>query len=130
MHLIAAEETHGAANDGVIGWLNLGYAHPNPGKSIGPITDKMARDAVIAADPYVNYAGFDTNGDHIISLNELHIVVIVAGYDVSYGNGAACSPNLWAYHSSADAARHETSRGWRERHRPGRRLPGDGRMAL
>jgi M6 family metalloprotease-like protein len=95
--LAPAAESNGTANDGVIGWLNLGYAHPNPGSSTGDANRRIVRDAINAADQYVNFASFDTNGDGIISAKELHIAVIVAGYEMSYGGGGACSPRVWAH---------------------------------
>ena len=82
-----ALETHGAVNDGVVGWLQLPYAHPNAGGSYyqqvnGVIPSQaVTRDAILAANPYVNYATYDTNGDGVIEPSELHITVIMAGYE-------------------------------------------------
>jgi len=90
--LTAATETHGTANDGIVGWLNLGYSHPNTGGSTGTANQLIVKNALIAADPYINYASYDTNGDGYISINELHLVVIVAGYERSYSNS---SPSVW-----------------------------------
>lgn len=93
--LSPATESQGTANDGVIGWLNLGYAHPNTGRNTDSPNAKIVNDALKLADPYINYASFDTNGDGYISLNELHIVVIVAGYEASYDSST--TPNIWAH---------------------------------
>jgi M6 family metalloprotease-like protein len=101
--LSPAGEAHGTANDGVIGWLNLGYPHPNPGNVIGDANRQIARDAIIAANPYINFAAFDTNGDGVVSNNELHIAVIVAGYEMSYGGNEACSPRVWAHQWALDS---------------------------
>jgi len=92
--LTAATETHGTANDGIVGWLNLGYSHPNTGGSTGTANQLIVKNALIAADPYINYASYDTNGDGYISINELHLVVIVAGYERSYSNS---SPSVWGH---------------------------------
>lgn len=92
--LTAATETHGTANDGIVGWLNLGYNHPNTGGSTGTANQLIVKNALIAADPYINYASYDTNGDGYISINELHLVVIVAGYERSYSNS---SPSVWGH---------------------------------
>ncbi len=100
LHLNPATEGHGTANDGVIGWLNLGYSHPNTGSSTGAANQAIVRDALIAADPYINYAAFDTDGNNYLSTDELKIVVIVAGYEMSYGGASACMPNVWGHHWS------------------------------
>ena len=56
LSLSPVTETHGTANDGVIGWLNLGPTHPADGGLTGDEGDQIAKDALIAADPYINYA--------------------------------------------------------------------------
>lgn len=90
-----ASETHGTVNDGVVGWLNLGYVHPNTGGSTGTANQQLVKDALTAADPYINYAAYDTNMDGYISSNELHIVVVVAGFEAAYSTD---TPNVWAHH--------------------------------
>lgn len=97
--LSPATESNGTANDGVIGWLNLGYAHPNTGGSTGIANQSIVKNALIAADPFINYASYDTNSDGYISLNELHIVVVVAGYENSYDWS---TPNIWAHRWTLD----------------------------
>ncbi len=97
--LAQATESHGTANDGVIGWLNLGYAHPNTGSNTGNANQLIVKNALIAADSYINYAAYDTNSDGYISLNELHIVVVVAGFERSYGTS---TPNIWAHRWTLD----------------------------
>jgi len=92
--LAPAIESDGTANDGVVGWLNLGYNHPNTGSSTGNANQLIVKNALIAADPYVNYASYDTNSDGYISINELHLVVIVAGYEASYSNS---TPSVWGH---------------------------------
>jgi M6 family metalloprotease-like protein len=98
-----AQESYGTANDGIVGWLTLPYNHPNTGGSTSDANRQIVRDALLAADPYVNFSSFDTNGDGYISFNELHIVTIVAGYETSYGGSSSCSPSVWA---------HEWTLGW------------------
>lgn len=89
-----AAETYGTANNGVVGWLNLGYNHPNTGTSTGTANRLIVKNALLAADPYVNFASFDTDGNGVITISELHIVVVVAGYERSYYN---VSPSIWAH---------------------------------
>ena len=92
--LAAATESYGTANDGIVGWLNLGYAHPNTGSATDSRNQNITKNALIAADAYINYATYDTNGDGYISNNELHIVVIVAGFERSYNTS---TPNVWGH---------------------------------
>ncbi|MBP7031375.1 MAG: M6 family metalloprotease domain-containing protein [Chloroflexi bacterium] len=94
LSLNAAAESYGTANDGVIGWLNLGYNHPNTGTGWSVANQLIVKNALIAADTYVNFASFDSNSDGYISLNELHLVVVVAGFERSYSNN---SPSIWAH---------------------------------
>ena len=76
--LIPVLETYGTSNDGVIGWLNLGYAHPNTGGSFSNQNQLITKNALIAADPYINYASYDNNGDGYISANEIHFMFAVS----------------------------------------------------
>ena len=99
--LAPAEETFGTVNDGVVGWLTLPYNHPNTGGNLSTANQQITRDAILAADPYVNFATFDTNGNGYISFDELHVMVVVAGYEAAYGN--TCSPSVWAHEWYLDA---------------------------
>ena len=92
---IPALETFGTSNDGVIGWLNLGYAHPNTGVTTSIQNQLITKNALIAADPYINYMSYDNNGDGYISANELHIIVAVAGFETAYSSN---TPSVWAHH--------------------------------
>jgi len=86
-----ATESNGTANDGFIGWLRLEGNHPNPGSSID---STIAKNAILAADPYINYAQYDKDSDGYVEPTELSIIVIVAGYEASYGD---YSPSVWAH---------------------------------
>ncbi len=89
----AAETCGTSSNDGVTGWMNLGINHPNVGGA------NLTYAALQAADGCVNYAAFDTNGDKVLLSNELLIIVIVAGYENSYGGAQALTPNVWGHMS-------------------------------
>ncbi len=76
--MVPVSETYGTANDGVIA-VTLPYANAYPwaGK-----TERMSvRDTLIAADPYVNYGALDTNGNGSLDNTELHLVIIVRGFE-------------------------------------------------
>ncbi|RPJ47017.1 MAG: M6 family metalloprotease domain-containing protein, partial [Chloroflexi bacterium] len=83
-------ETYGTTNDGVVGWLRLAGTF-----AIGMDEREIARNALTAANPYVNYATYDTDGNGFITSTELHLVIVVSGYEQSY-----CGPTcmgVWAH---------------------------------
>lgn len=97
LSLFPAVETCGAtSNDGVTDWITLGTTHPNAG---GP---SIARAALKAADNCVNFATFDNNGDHQLTSSELVPIIIIAGYESSYGGTTALPPNVWGHQSSVN----------------------------
>ena len=89
-----AAETDGAPNDGIVA-VTLGYAHPDPGGATGDANRQITKDALLAADGYVDFASFDSDGSKGLSSSELHIVVVVAGYEESYS--ALYSPSVWGH---------------------------------
>lgn len=92
-----ASETQGTANDGIIS-VTLGYAHPNTGGSTGDANRQIVRDALIAADPYINYSSFDTNSNNALDVTEFHLIVIPRGFETAFGGtSSACSPNVWGH---------------------------------
>lgn len=95
LNLVPAAESYGTANDGVVGWLKLPYNHPNTGASTTDVNRKLVSDAIFAANPYVDFASFDTNHNGTLSSDELHIVTVIAGYEMSYGGSGSCSPRIW-----------------------------------
>jgi hypothetical protein len=92
--IVPASESHGTSNDGVVGWLNLGYNHPDTRDNTDYRNQQLSRDAILAADPYVNFSSFDSNGDRYISTTELSIIVVAAGYEYSCGS---YTPSLWGH---------------------------------
>lgn len=88
-----AAETYGTANDGVIK-VTLNYPHPNPGGSTDDRNRTIVKNALLAADAYVDFSSYDTNNNGYIDFNELHIVTITAGYEASCGSTA---PSVWGH---------------------------------
>ncbi|MGE5306681.1 MAG: M6 family metalloprotease domain-containing protein [Alphaproteobacteria bacterium] len=85
----------GLINDGIVS-VTLPYAHPNTGSTVDDRNRTIVRDALLAADSYVDFSQFDTNGDGVISATELHLFVIVAGAERSYSSNP-CGPSVWAH---------------------------------
>ena len=67
--LAPAAESSGAPDNGVVGWLQLPYDHPNFGRDFDDRETKLGVDAVKAADPFVDYKSFDTNRDGVLSVS-------------------------------------------------------------
>jgi len=93
--LTPATESFGTANNGVVGWLNLGYPHPNTGSNTDDDNQLLTRNAILAANPYVNFAAYDGDLNGYVDADELAVVVIVAGYERSYSSNLA--PNVWGH---------------------------------
>ncbi len=93
----AAEESDGITNDGVVGWLTVPDAHPGTS-----FNDQFVADAINAADSSVDFAAFDTNNDGYISVDELHIVAIAAGYEYAYVVSGSCGNSIWAHENAFD----------------------------
>ena len=53
--LAAVTKSYGTANDGIVGWLNLGYPIPIP-DTTDSRNHLIVKNALIAANPYINYA--------------------------------------------------------------------------
>jgi M6 family metalloprotease-like protein len=114
-----AHENSGTADNGVAGWYRMSFNHPYstygtdweyrtgeslpgmfPGCTSWAVGRQLAYLAIKAADANVNYAYFQTYnggpGDISLAAFELHIMIIVAGYERSYSG--APTPSTWRYH--------------------------------
>jgi len=103
LDLIPAEESYGTINDGVVGWIKLeDYYHPydlgNEQYSGTEYSQEIAHRALQAANDTVNFASFDSDNNGYISTDELHILMIVAGFEGAYG--VSCGPYIWAHHAT------------------------------
>ncbi len=93
-----APETNGTSNDGIVR-VTLNYRHPNTGSNTNYKNQNIVKNAIAAADAYVNYKSFDSDGDGLVTAAELHIITVVAGNDASYGDNA---PTIWPHSWSTD----------------------------
>ena len=88
-----AEEAEGTVNDGVVS-VTLAINHPNT-FAIDDTVRAAVKEALIAADPYVNYQAFDANANGTLATSELHIVLVFAGYEAAYNTPPP--PVVWAH---------------------------------
>ena len=98
-NLIPAEETCGVAGDGIAGWSELPYIHPNTGSAITEANLQIVKDVLTANDGCIDYASYDKNLDGGLSPDELQIIVVVAGWERAYSYS---TPSVWAHSSILD----------------------------
>ena len=91
--IAAATESWGTSNDGIIHVLSP-KNHPDQGGDI-PTSREEAREIVALADANIDYSIYDTDSNGVISPDELSIVIILAGYENSWGGDSALTPRVW-----------------------------------
>lgn len=96
INIVPARETYGAQNDGVVR-VQLSRSHP--GTKFSDTND--VADVMAAAGSYVNFASYDADGNGRISADELHVVIVYAGYEAAY---SANRPGVWAHQSGTAVA--------------------------
>ncbi|WP_438020348.1 M6 family metalloprotease domain-containing protein [Sorangium sp. So ce315] len=89
---IRARETHGTANDGIVR-IKLPVAHPNS-KNDFALIQPYLKQALVMANPFVNFASFDANGDGKVGGDELNVLFVVAGYETA---NTGKTPSVWAH---------------------------------
>jgi M6 family metalloprotease-like protein len=95
-----ANESSGVVNDGIIGWLDLSAyysSHPNPWGPYTNVNRYITKRALQVGDAFINFADYDTDGNGSISSDELHIIIVVAGFERSFSD--VSSPAVWAHNS-------------------------------
>ncbi len=105
LNLVPATESHGTVNDGVVGWMRLGATTPEAtAQSTSSFkSNRIAADAINQAMSYIDFIQFDVNNDGRVTSAELTIVVVLGGYEASFGKDATgkalasdgTSPRLW-----------------------------------
>ena len=84
IEVVPAEETSGTSSDGIIR-VSLEGNHPNTAGNTDERNQKITKQALIKAQLFIDYKQYDTNGNGKLEADELHIMVIVAGKEASYG---------------------------------------------
>jgi len=88
-----------SSNDGFIK-VRLNSPHPNPADGTSNFDTTIAIPALTEADPFIDFAQYDTNNNNQIEKDELQIMFLVAGGEQATGLG----PNdgnsgIWAHQS-------------------------------
>ncbi|AUX24332.1 hypothetical protein SOCEGT47_048690 [Sorangium cellulosum] len=89
---VRATETHGTTNDGIVR-IKLPFAHPNSKKEYA-LLQLYLKEALVMANPYVNFAAYDTDADGTIGRDELDVLFVVAGYESA---NTSKTPSVWAH---------------------------------
>jgi len=103
--LVPARESYGAANDGVVR-VKLNQNHPNTASHINDGNpwarqrEAMTTAAVRAAGGYVDFKSYDKNHDCVIGMDELHIIMVIAGYEYAYGGDETIGPSIWGHRAA------------------------------
>ena len=94
-HFAAAAENYGTEDDGIV-IVTLDYKHPDNGaEGWTDVNRQIVCDALIAADPFVDYEAYDTNYDWRLTDGELHVMTVIAGYD--YAVSPLDTPSVWPH---------------------------------
>ncbi|MCE2569889.1 M6 family metalloprotease domain-containing protein [Motilimonas eburnea] len=100
-HVVPAKETAGTVDDGIIN-VSLAQTHPNCNDQhfCPTLLDYAFSEAYQQIDPYIDLSQYDHNQDGEISPDELSVMFVFAGNDMS---GSLQTPAIWP-HKSAHTA--------------------------
>ncbi len=94
-----AKETYGEADNGIV-YVTVHGRHPSASSA-----EYATRAKVLdAASEYVDFSSFDTDGNGIISTQELTISFVIAGYNNKWGTSGKNNRQVWGinnYHSKS-----------------------------
>lgn len=92
---VPATESQGTVNDGIVE-VTLGTAHPDTADMVDSRNHQITRDAVLAANSFVDFASYDTNSSASLDTDELHLFIVVRGAEAAYGSDP-CGPTVWGH---------------------------------
>ncbi|CZF81468.1 Immune inhibitor A peptidase M6 [Grimontia celer] len=101
--VVPAVESQGQVNDGVIS-VSLDLDHPNchRGSFCDLKLNQVFKEAYRSLDSHLDFSAYDSNSDGTISPNELSVMFVFAGNDMSYGSLSG-SPAIWPHKFSHDS---------------------------
>lgn len=96
LQVVPAAETSGTGDDGVVGWVDIPTPHPDTGSDVGgDAARQLTVRALTAADPFVDFAAYDTRAPlGQLTPDELHLVIVPAGSEAADG---CAGPTIWAH---------------------------------
>ena len=95
LKLQPAKETQGKKNDGVV---NVTLDENHPGTSGGnDFSRDIAAKAMRAADPFVDFTAPEKHFSASLQLDELAIVIILAGYENGFAGSESKMPSVWGH---------------------------------
>lgn len=94
LNIVAASESFGVVDDGIVGWLPIDMPHPDARQSNDPANKTIVQKAIAAADPFVNFQDYDVNNDGVVSSEELSVIVVMAGGEAATD---AVKKSVWGH---------------------------------
>eukprot|EP00727_Mastigamoeba_balamuthi_P014372 m51a1_g956 hypothetical protein (966) ;mRNA; f:309573-312881 len=95
-----APESSNVSNDGVIGPVTVPCAWVNHSQwGVYPDYSCVERNGLLLAAQYLDLASFDLNGDKFLDGSELHVVLVIAGGELSTLSpaGVMHCPHVWGF---------------------------------
>jgi len=90
-------ETQGTPNDGVV-YVHLNMSYPlTDDAHFDDASQTIAKGAIAGLKDYIDFAALDTDADGYITSKELHIIIVVAGYESSYCGSDCPDHNIWGH---------------------------------
>lgn len=96
-----ATETQGSANDGIVD-VTLAYDHPDFGDGYGNESNKLVKDALNNAKESIDFVSYDVNGNNLLEVTELAVILLVAGYEQAFSGNEGLNPRVWAHQKEID----------------------------
>ena len=100
LRIVPARERQGDPSDGIV-FVTLNHPNRYCGSVIGECHHALADEAIIAANPYVDFAAFDVDHNGQLDPNELHIVIVVRGDEGSFSAETCPVISTWGHRSNA-----------------------------
>ena len=104
-----ANESSGVTDNGVVK-VTVPSAHPNTTSTGSGVWTPVVKQALTAADQYVDFTAYDTNGDGYVGTTELLVVYVFAGYDSTLADPGD-APQVWGHHNYNFGAAHTVESG-------------------
>ncbi len=95
LSIVPATESHGIANDGIIGPVDVSLLVPTSDVRVVDNSRPFAVEAIQKINPFIDFASLDTDNSGTLEADELHILIYQAGDETSFS--ANSLPRAWAH---------------------------------